>query len=139
MELVLRGLGEPEAGDCLPKPCFQHLPGRRARQEPAETSMRLYWTPAALCLWPKLRANLSSRVRWSEGGRAWGPSRGTPPRPTPTPALPLPASCLSSERFHLLDCSCLVSLVRPRPHSLHSHHSCRDLSKHRDQLPVTPA
>lgn len=60
-DLVLQGQSKQEAGDCLLKPWFQHLPCRRTPQEAAEASMRVYGMLADLCLWPKLRVSLSSR------------------------------------------------------------------------------
>lgn len=61
LELVLWDPGKRGAGDSLLKPWFRHFPSRWAPQEATETFMRLYWTPVVLCLWPQLRANLSSR------------------------------------------------------------------------------
>lgn len=76
LAFVFWGPGKQEAEDCLLKPWFQHLPDGPP-QEAAETSIRLYWMPAELCLWPKLRGNLQCREQWGQrlagpGGLPWG-------------------------------------------------------------------
>lgn len=97
LAFVFWGPGKQEAEDCLLRPWFQHLPDGPP-QEAAETSIRLYWMPAELCLWPKLRGNLQCREQvGSEVGRAWQPSLGVMrvdhawgPQPIPNPSPPHP-------------------------------------------------
>lgn len=76
-DLVLQGPGKQEAGDCLLKPWFQHLPGRWTPQEVAETSMRVYGMLVELCLWPKLRANRLFWNCWSISAKDWPFVSGT--------------------------------------------------------------